>query len=126
MFNKIKEFMPISHGGYHYEDVIKATDDTIRCIVKNEIKRLGDNTDLSHIDVSNVTNMAYLFLNSHFNGDIRDWDVSNVTDMTGMFINSKVDCDISRWNVSKVKKHECCFDGSPLEKQPSKQPKFNP
>ena len=118
--------MAISHGGHHYEEVIKATDDTIRDILKEEIKRLGENADLDHIDVSEVTNMSYLFLNSHFNGYIETWDVCNVTDMTGMFINSKFDGNISNWNVSNVKKHDCCFNGSPLEKQPAKQPKFNP
>ena len=105
--------MAVSHGVNHYEDEIKVTDDTIRSVVKDEIKRLGENADLNHIDVSEVTNMSYLFLNSHFNGDIEAWEVSNVTDMTGML-------------VSKVMKHKCCFDGSPLEKQPNKQPKFNP
>ena len=118
--------MAVSHGVNHYEDEIKVTDDTIRSVVKDEIKRLGENADLNHIDVSEVTNMSYLFLNSHFNGDIEAWEVSNVTDMTGMFMNSKFDGNISQWKVSKVMKHKCCFDGSPLEKQPNKQPKFNP
>ena len=102
----------------------KATNKTIREVVRDRIKAKGNAIDLNVIDVSEVTDMSYLFLNSPFNGNIEEWDVSNVINMTGMFMNSKFDGDISKWDVGKVKKHECCFDGSPLEKQPAKQPKF--
>ena len=104
----------------------KATNENIRQIVRDTIKAKGNAVDLNVIDVSEVTDMSYLFLNSPFNGNIEEWDVSNAINMTGMFMNSKFDGDISKWDVSKVKKHECCFDGSPLEKQPDKQPIFNP
>ncbi len=114
--------MAVSSGKTKY---IQATDDNIRSIVRAEIKQ-DAHADLSLIDVSAVTNMSYLFLNSPFDGDISTWEVGNVADMTGMFMNSKFSGDISHWDVSKVKKHDCCFDGSPLEKQPNKQPKFNP
>ena len=40
---------------------IKATDETIRQIVKDELDRLGHDADLNHIDVSEVTNMDGLF-----------------------------------------------------------------
>ena len=102
----------------------KADNVNIRELVRNAIKDKGNDADLNHIEISDVTDMSYLFLNSPFNGNIDEWDVSNVINMTGMFMNSKFDGDISKWNVGKVKKHECCFDGSPLEKQPAKQPKF--
>ncbi len=55
-------------------------------------------------DLSNVTNMEYMFYNcSAFNQDISGWDVSKVTNMGGMF----ADCpafnqNIGGWNVSKV------------------------
>ena len=73
---------------------IQATDDNIRIIVRTAIKQ-DAHADLSHIVVSEVTNMSYLFLNSPFDGDISLWDVSNVTDMTGMFMNSKFGGNIS-------------------------------
>ena len=38
------------------------------------------NQDISGWDVSNVTNMAGMFLgNQYFNQDLSSWDVSNVT-----------------------------------------------
>lgn len=59
--------------------------------------------DISEWDVSNVTNMKYMFDNSIFNGDISKWDVSNVTIMQYMFYQSKFNGDISKWDVSNVK-----------------------
>ena len=41
-----------------------------------------------------------MFLESEFNGDISHWDVSHVTDMSWMFWKSKFDGDISQWNIS--------------------------
>ena len=39
------------------------------------------NQDISGWDVSNVTQMAWTFLNAtNFSQDISDWDVSNVTE----------------------------------------------
>lgn len=65
-------------------------------------------------------------MDTDFRGNISDWDVSNVEKMTGMFLRSTFDGDLSKWNVSKVKEYDQCFDGSPLEKKPEKQPKFKP
>jgi len=60
------------------------------------------NQDISHWDVSNVTNMEGMFAMSDFNQDIGNWDVSNVTNMKDMFYLGNFNKDISRWNVSKV------------------------
>ena len=55
-------------------------------------------------DLSNVTNMGYMFRNAtSFNQDISGWDVSNVTDMSYMFeIATSFNGDISGWDVGKV------------------------
>jgi hypothetical protein len=78
---------------------IIATDKTIKEIVKNEIKRLGKNANLNHIDTSQVTDMSYLFYNTIFDGDISQWNVSNVKNMSYMFYIFKIQ--------SKYKPVEC-------------------
>ncbi len=49
------------------------------------IKNKGSCYDLSRLDVSQITDMSYLFNNSPFDGDISNWDTSNVTSMESMF-----------------------------------------
>ena len=63
-------------------------------------------------DVSNVTDMSSMFLNSSFNHNISSWNVSNVTDMSGMFSDSSFNQDISSWDVSNVKNMKLMFCGS--------------
>ena len=61
------------------------TQPELKNIIEQRIEHEGNNVDLNDIDVSNITNMSYLFANTDFNGNISDWDVSNVKDMSGMF-----------------------------------------
>ena len=68
---------------------IKATDSTIKQLVREGIKKYGKKADLNYIDTSQVTNMESLFKNTDFNGDISDWVVSNVETMEKMFFSCK-------------------------------------
>jgi len=94
------------------QDVIIATDKTIMQIVRDEIKRLGKDADLNHIDVSQVTDMSGLFSETDFHGDVSQWDVSNVKYMYYTFQDcTKFNCDLSKWDVSKVTDMRGMFDG---------------
>ena len=104
---------------YLYEE-----DDNIRSVIEKEIERLGSHADLNHIDLSEVTDLSSLFTDLDFDGDISKWDVSHITDMSHMFERSNFNGDISNWDVRNVRKHDGCFDDSPLQNQPYKQPKF--
>ena len=111
------------------------TKDELRKIIKDRLKE-DQNADLNDIDVSNITDMSYLFfeLDPHnidvsewdvsnvrymnyvfdgcekFNSDLSNWDVSNVKDMEGMFWKcANFNSDLSRWNVSNVENMSYMF-----------------
>ncbi|MCR9133312.1 MAG: BspA family leucine-rich repeat surface protein, partial [bacterium] len=96
---------------------------------------IGDfNQPIGRWDVSNVTNMYYMFagwnrgkmcgwsyekedpcINNFntmkFNQDISKWDVSSVTNMEGMFSNSRAfNSPINDWDVSNVTNMKSMFD----------------
>lgn len=61
--------------------------------------------DFSSWDVSNITNMSAMFKEAYFfiEPGLENWNVSNVTNMASMFESSlKFDEDLSKWDVSKV------------------------
>ena len=70
--------------------------------------------DISDWNVSNVTDMSYMFFNCRLLksvGDISNWDISNVTGMSFMFCSvANFNQDISKWNVSSVETMEAMFD----------------
>jgi len=70
------------------------------------------NQNINSWDVSNVTNMEFLFQNAEaFNQDISNWDVSNVTSMLSMFWNAKAfNQDLNSWDVSNVTDMMRVFD----------------
>ena len=79
---------PSWYKGKRVNGIVAENRENLIEIIKAAIKRNGSECDLNYVDVSQVTNMRYLFVHSQFNGDISGWDVSNVTDMRGMFRNS--------------------------------------
>ena len=60
------------------------------------------NQPIGNWDVSNVTDMGFMFFNSAFNQPIGNWDTSSVTDMRYMFNNSAFNQPIGNWDVSNV------------------------
>ena len=52
------------------------------------IRYSRDFSGIEFWDVSNVTNMNYMFSESSFIQDISSWDVSNIKDMREMFSDS--------------------------------------
>lgn len=131
--------------------VVAQNKEHLKKLIEQTIKEKGNYCDLNFIDVSNVTNMSYMFHNSQFNGDISKWNVSNVTNMNNMFSYSesndsefnedisgfdlsittnedslfsfsKFNGDISEWNVSNVTKHYNAFNGCPIKD--AHRPKF--
>ena len=79
--------------------------------------RTGDGSgcvDLDAWDVSNVTDMRYLFYNARaFNQDLSSWNVSQVTNMKNMF-NAAYDFnqDISAWDVGRVTNMRSMFNAA--------------
>ena len=111
----------IKKNKYNY---FPQTKEALQDIINKRIREEGNEVNLNDIDVSNITNMSYLFEDTDFNGDVSNWDVSNVTDMHGIFC----DCDyfnkdISNWNISNVKHNKYIFICCPIKEK--YKPKFN-
>ena len=99
------------------QKTIKATNETIRDIVEQEIARLGNDANLNHIDVSEVTDMSYLFYRRTFNGNVSQWDISKVENMSWMFTGCSFDGDLESWKFLNDVDMGAMFIGSPLEEK---------
>lgn len=91
--------------------------------VKNITKNVYNNT------YNNTYNIYLSAVESEviegFDSDISHWDTSNVTNMDGMFQDSAFDQDISHWCVEKIKTKPINFDkGAGFEGQDHKQPNW--
>ena len=96
----INEALKLGKSRYKYHPKTK---EELIDIILQRIKDEGNEVDLNDIDVSNITDMSYLFKFSNFNGDISRWNVKNVRNMEYMFYGCKsYNQDISKWNVSNV------------------------
>ena len=106
----IQEKLIIKNKNNNYK-YFPETKEELQDIIKQRIEQEGNEVDLNDIDVSNITDMSYLFIGTDFNGDISKWDVYNVTNMASMFLNCKsFNKDISKWDVSKVTNMNSMFE----------------
>lgn len=103
--------------------IVKMNNRTLKTAVKEwlENPEKAEHTygHISKWNISQVTNMKKLFFKAPlFNEPIGDWDVSNVTDMSFMFRNDGMDIGatfnqaIGNWDVSKVTTMEEMFSGA--------------
>ena len=78
------------------------------------------NQDISTWDVSNVTNMKWMFTwCGDFNQNISHWDVGSVTNMYGMFIGAmSFNQPIGEWDMSSVEDIRAMFNVSHSFNQP--------
>ena len=90
--------------------------------IVNNINKI--NFDVSKWDVSNVTNMAFMFVGCEsFEGKgLENWDVSNVEISSFMFLKCEnLNCDLSKWDVRNIKRMSSMFsycekfDGKSIE-----------
>ncbi|WP_060523581.1 BspA family leucine-rich repeat surface protein [Nonlabens sp. MIC269] len=76
------------------------------------------NSDISSWDVSNVTNMRYMFRETSFNQSLNNWSVSNVTDMSFIFSLSPFNQPLDNWDVSNVTDMTDMFSSASSFNQP--------
>ena len=111
MVQYIQEKLVIKNKSNNYK-YSPETKEELKEIIERRIKTEGKEVDLNDIDTSKVTDMSYLFSALEFNGEISNWDVSNVTNMRYMFYGCKsFNQDISNWDVSKVIDMDSMFYG---------------
>lgn len=89
----------------------------VKFIVKICQESKDDIVDLNDIDLSNLTNISYLFTHNDIkkalekrNIDVSEWDVSNIVDFHNTFDNLlNFDCDLSKWDMSNARDCRAMF-----------------
>ena len=78
------------------------------------------NQDIQNLNISNITNMEGMFDGAiSFSGDITGWDTTNVTNMRRMFYNaSSFTRNLTTWNVANVTNYEDFATGSGITNPP--------
>ena len=81
---------------------------------------VDSNQDISSWDVSNVTTMEWMFLDTtSFNQPLNNWNVSNVTNIRGMFSGTtSFNQPLNNWDVSQVTDMSGVFRSSISFNQP--------
>ena len=102
-------------------DVSNATNMSYMFYMCKELKSVGN---ISGWDVSNVTDMSSMFYGcTYFNQNLSNWDVSKVTNMAFMFYRcDSFNQDISNWNVSNVRNNDYIFNYCSIKRE--YMPKF--
>lgn len=92
--------------------IVATSPEHLRALVIEAIAEHGPACDLNHLDVSGLTNMAGIFQDLPFNGDISGWDTGRVENMACLFQDSAFAGDISQWNTSSLRNTTRMFKNS--------------
>ena len=97
----IFEYTKFKYIDISYWNVSNVTNMSYMFYMCKELESVGD---ISKWDTSNVTDIKYMFYGCEsFNQDVSGWNVKNVTNMKYMFFGcTSFNQDISNWDVSKV------------------------
>ena len=78
-----------------------------------DYNKISDIATLANWNVSNVTNMRYMFEGNKVSDivPLTNWNVDNVTDMSSIFYNNKISdvTPLANWNVDNVTDMNCMF-----------------
>lgn len=102
----------VNDESIHLGDIDTSAIDCMAFLFQDSTRR--DFSGIESWNVSNVTNMSYMFAGAKsFNQPLDSWDTSKVTDMAGMFYNAtSFNQPIGAWNVESVTDMSFMFYGA--------------
>ena len=103
-FSVIFTRVSLSETFFNWIHILNLNGTTTLNLAFTNCKDLGNSGVFNAWNVSQVTDMRYMFFGaSSFNQPLDSWDVSHVTDMYSMFSGaSSFDQPLDAWNVSRV------------------------